>query len=207
MRYTINIDDNLILTEDSWKHGIPFVVNIRNEIDEKMVQGVVKDLDAAYDTKQEIIPILVHSPGGLVTSALEIVDKIESMKENRKILTFGTGCVASAASILLSCGTEGYRYCSENTEVMVHQVSSILGGKAEDIRITAEQIEHTNKSMFRLLDKNTGQKKGYWKKLLKKQEFADVYLTSRQAKDHNLVNHVGIPHLELTVASVLRLMK
>ena len=199
MRISYDVDKKLFIQDQNWQYGMPGIVFLRGEVNLEMAEYFVDELNSLVHTKQEVIPIVINSGGGCLVSMFEMVDAIRALKGKRKILTYATGHACSAAAILLSAGDEGLRYASPLTEIMVHQVSSGVEGKAEEIEAGALGIKKANKMAFEILDENTGKPGGYWKELLKKHDFADIHLSPKQALKHNLINHVGTPELQIEV--------
>ena len=74
-----------------------------------------------------------------------------------------------------------------------------LGGKEVDLKNNVKEVTRLNRKVYSLLDKNTEQKSGYWRGLVKDNKYADLYITAKQARKHNLATHIGVPHLETTV--------
>ena len=68
------------------------------------------------------ISVYISSPGGCVTSALSIYDSIKSC--SCPIVTIGIGRVMSAGILLLASGQKGMRFVTENTRLLMHQISS-----------------------------------------------------------------------------------
>ncbi|KHJ45512.1 endopeptidase Clp [Trichuris suis] len=69
------------------------------------------------------VHIYINSPGGSVTAGLGIYDTIQYIKPRILIATWCIGQASSMASLLLACGTHGYRTCLPNARVMIHQPS------------------------------------------------------------------------------------
>jgi ATP-dependent Clp protease protease subunit len=114
----------------------------------------------------------------------------------------------SAAAILLSAGTRGLRFASEHSHIMIHEVlTGNPHAKISDINIDTNHAMSLNKQIFSMLDKNCGQKPGFFTKLVDTNKNSNLYLTSKQAKKYGIVDHIDTPRLEMaTEYQVLRSM-
>lgn len=169
-----------------------------NKFDADAVDKFSKDFATAHSSNQDIIPIVIDSFGGQVYSLLAMVDLIKS--SDKKIATIVMGKAMSCGAVLLSCGTEGYRYAAPTSTIMIHDVSSFAWGKIEELKADAKEAERLNKIVFDLMDDNCGHKKGHLlEKLRKEHNSADWFIAPNEAKKLNLVNYVKVPKLITTV--------
>jgi ATP-dependent Clp protease protease subunit len=99
----------------------------------------------------------------------------------------------SCGAILLTAGTEGYRFISPNSVVMIHDVSSVANGKFEEIVSDANETTRIQKLFYDTLDNNCKQDKGYFDKLVFNRGRADWYMNPEECKKHNVVDHIGLP--------------
>ena len=121
------------------------------------------------------------------------------------IATIVDGKAMSCGSVLFSCGTEGLRYMSPNSTLMIHEVSTSSWGKIEEIKADVKEGERLNKLVFKIMAKNCGKSDDYFEKLIHKKNHADWYLTSSEAKKHNIANHIKIPTLKINVSVEMKL--
>lgn len=194
----VNVDERIKIknVSDLLKHDVVIYVNKFNE---DAVDEFATAFAAAHETGQEIIPIVIDSYGGQVYSLLAMVDLIKS--SDKTIATIVMGKAMSCGAVLLTCGTEGYRFASPTSTIMIHDVSSGAWGKIEEMKADVKEGERLNKIIFDLMDKNCGLKKNtLLDKLRKEQNSTDWYLTPTQAKKLNVVNHVKVPKLITTVS-------
>ncbi|CDW57079.1 ATP dependent Clp protease proteolytic [Trichuris trichiura] len=132
------------------------------------------------------VHIYINSPGGSVTAGLGIYDTIQYIKPRILIATWCIGQASSMASLLLACGTHGYRTCLPNARVMIHQPSGHAAGQATDIMIHAEEIVKVKKQINTLYVKHTG-------KTLREIEDAmerDRFMSPKEASEFGLVDKV-----------------
>lgn len=72
----------------------------------------------------EKIEILIDSVGGSLDRAYNIVDFLDTIKnENRIVKTVVTGKAYSSASLIAAAGTKGERYLGANAGVMIHKAT------------------------------------------------------------------------------------
>jgi ATP-dependent Clp protease protease subunit len=198
MRYEYNVDKRLFIQEENWQSGMPGIIYVRDEFDMDMAASFIAELHSLCHTGQDIIPIVINSPGGDVYALMEMVDALENC--GKKILTYVSGHAMSAGAFLAACGDQGLRFASQNSDLMVHQMSSGVVGKTEDIVSFADGAKRVNDHLFKMLDRKTGQKEGYWRELLKINDHADLFLSPSQALTHNLINHIGAPKMTVEVS-------
>ena len=130
------------------------------------------------------IHLYINSPGGVVTSALAILDTMNFIAP--EISTVCIGQAASAGSLLLAGGAKGKRYTLKNSRVMVHQPSGGARGQATDIQIQAEEILKLRDLLYKMYVGFTGQSFEKVKALLER----DTFLNAEEAKNLGLVDEV-----------------
>ncbi len=101
------------------------------------------------------ISFYINSPGGVVTSALAMLDTMHYIKPD--ISTLCLGQAASAGSLLLTAGTKGKRFSLPNARIMIHQPMGGAQGQAEDIRVEASQIMRIRNNIVKMYSMMTGQ--------------------------------------------------
>ncbi|WP_193104766.1 ATP-dependent Clp protease proteolytic subunit [Brachybacterium sp. FME24] len=108
---------------------------------------------AAEDPDKDIY-LYINSPGGSITAGMAIYDTMQYVQPD--VVTIGMGMAASMGQFLLSSGTQGKRYATAHTRVLMHQPLGGLGGTATDIKIQAELILSMKKQMAELTAEQTG---------------------------------------------------
>ena len=101
------------------------------------------------------ISVYINSPGGVISSGLAIYDTMQLV--NCEVSTICLGMAASMATVLLSGGAKGKRYCLPNSTVHMHQALGGAQGQATDIEIAAREILRLQDKIRTLLAGNTGQ--------------------------------------------------
>ena len=130
------------------------------------------------------ISIYINSPGGVISSGLAIYDTMQLV--NCEVSTICLGMAASMATVLLSGGAKGKRYCLPNSTVHMHQALGGAQGQATDIEIAAREILRLQDKIRTLLAGNTGQE---YEKIARDTD-RDFYLTSEQAVEYGLVDEI-----------------
>jgi ATP-dependent Clp protease protease subunit len=185
------------MVNNNLKVNKPIIINVYGDIDDNMAESFHNSMSAAQETGQPIIPIIIDTYGGSVYALLRMIDTIKSSKV--PVATIVIGKAMSAGAILLSCGKEGFRYASPYSTILIHEVSSIAEGKLSEIKSSVEELKRLNQILFELTATNIGKDKSYILDLINKKEHADWFLTPEQALDYGLVNHIGIPDLEVEI--------
>lgn len=135
------------------------IIYISGDVCVKMSDYVIKSL-LYLDKKnpgKEIKLYVNCSPGGEVYAGLSMIDTINAISSPVSVVVMGY--VASMASVLASCGTKGKRYIQKGARIMIHQVSSGVNGKNDDIQVAAENTRYLNDYLIDILAKNCGKQK------------------------------------------------
>ncbi len=177
---------------------LPRVVRVNN-FSEECAAKFVKEISAAHETGQEIIPIVIDSFGGDVYSLLTMIDAVKSAK--LPIATIVEGKAMSCGAVLLTCGQEGMRFSAPNATVMIHGVSNFAGWKkVEDLKADTKEAERLNELLFKTMAENCGKASSYFLDiLLNEKKNTDWFLSAKEAKEHNVVNFVRVPSFKTVV--------
>ena len=179
-----------------------------NNFDDTSARDFRESFECCLQKEQEFIPIYIDSPGGRIDSVFSMVDVIRHYQEitNIKVVTISIGRCMSAGTVLLSAGTKGFRYATNLSELMLHDMSSGSYGKTETIVTEAKQMQKIQAQYFQLFDENCDKKKGFFKNYFKEIRNIEKYITAKEAKDLNLVDHIGIPNFEFNVNYELKIV-
>ena len=115
------------------------------------------------------------------------------------VATIVEGKAMSCGVVLFSCGTEGYRYITEDATLMIHDVSSMAWGKNSEIQASAEEVKRLNDKIYRILSTNSNKSEKWFNKQLNDKGRADWFIESTEAIDLGLADKVGMPKLEINV--------
>jgi ATP-dependent Clp protease, protease subunit len=132
----------------------------------------------------EDIYLYINSPGGSVTAGMAIYDTMQYIKND--VATVAMGLAASMGQFLLCAGAPGKRYALPHARIMMHQPSGGIGGTASDIKIQAEQMAYTKKTLADLIAEHTGQTA----ETIQADSDRDRWFTAEAAKEYGFVDHV-----------------
>ena len=168
---------SLLLKERIVFMGTPIADPIANVI-------IAQLLYLEREDPEKGISVYINSPGGVISAGLAIYDTMQLV--NCEISTICLGMAASMATILLSGGAKGKRYCLPNSTVHMHQAMGGAQGQASDIEIAAREILRLQDKLRTILSTNTGQD---YDKIARDTD-RDFYLTSDQAVAYGLVDEI-----------------
>lgn len=132
------------------------IVLLFDQVDDNLACSIISQLLylESVDPEKDIY-LYINSPGGSVSAGFGIYDTIKHLKCN--VSTICVGMAASMGAFLLAAGTKGKRYCLENSQVMIHQVSSGVQGQATDMQIAVNHTLKIKERLNRMLAENCGQ--------------------------------------------------
>ncbi len=174
----------------------PVIIRLK-KFNEEGADKLSEDLIKAHETGQPVIPIVVDSYGGQVYTLLGMISEIQSC--TLPIATICESKAMSAGAILFGLGNEGLRFMSPHATLMLHEVSSFQFGKVEDLRVDADETDRLNTYIFSLLAKACGKPKDYFLDLIHEKGHADWFITAKEAKKHNLANHLRLPNFSVKI--------
>ena len=168
---------SLLLRERIIFLGTPIMDQVANTIIAQLLYLEREDPDRG-------VSIYINCPGGSITAGLAIYDTMRMISP--EVSTVCVGMAASMATVLLSGGTKGKRYCLPNSTVHMHQAQSGTQGSASDIQIAAREITRLQERLRTILSENTGQT---YEQIAQDSD-RDNYLTPEQAKEYGLVDEI-----------------
>jgi ATP-dependent Clp protease protease subunit len=161
------------------------IVLLGTQVDEVSANRVCSQLLilSAEDPRTDI-SLYINSPGGSVYAGLAIYDTMRLIPND--VSTLAMGFAASMGQFLLCAGAPGKRYALPNARIMMHQGSAGIGGTTADIEIQAENLEHSKRTMERLLAENTGQTP----QTIAHDGDRDRWFTAEEAREYGMVDRV-----------------
>lgn len=135
------------------------------------------------DPEKDIF-LYINSPGGVVTAGLAIYDTMQYIK--CPVSTICTGQAASMAAVLLAAGEKGKRIALPNARIMIHQPSGGAQGQASDVKILADEILRTRRTLNDILVKHTGQPY----ERIEKDTDRDFFMSGADATSYGIVDKV-----------------
>lgn len=171
---------------DYQKRNIDFM----NDFDDDTAQRFITQIRAyskefSEGEENTDIYLYINSRGGVVTSLLAMIDAMNLVPND--FVTVGIGQCASCGAVLLSCGTKGKRYVTENARVLIHQVSGGMWGKNSEIQADAKETDRVNKLLIGMLAKNCGKTVEELEQLTLG---GDLILTAEQAVEFGIVDAI-----------------
>ncbi|MCX6429277.1 MAG: ATP-dependent Clp protease proteolytic subunit [Actinobacteria bacterium] len=162
------------------------IIFLAGTVEDSMANAICAQilLLAAEDSEKDIY-LYINSPGGSVTAGMAIYDTMQYVKND--IATVGMGIAASMGQFLLTAGAAGKRYALPHARILMHQPLGGIGGTATDIRIQAEQMAATKKTMAELIAFHTGQT---LEKITADSD-RDRWFTADEAKEYGFIDHVA----------------
>jgi ATP-dependent protease ClpP protease subunit len=178
-------------------------IRLNQAFNYEMVEAFHEDFNELLDKDPKFVPVIIDSYGGDVYCLLELVSLMLSSPV--PVATICNGKAMSCGAMLFMFGSEGLRFMSEHATLMIHEVSSFNFGKVEEIKSNAKEVDRLNAKIFQMAAKHIGHKENYFLDLLHATNHSELYLTAKDAKKHNICNHVGVPQLvtEIKVTQTL----
>ena len=164
------------------KDRIIFLGEEVNETTASLIVAQLLFLESEDPNKD--IHLYINSPGGSVTAGMAIYDTMQYVKPD--IATVGMGLAASMGQFLLTAGTNGKRYITPHTRVLMHQPSGGAGGSATDIRINADLILHMKKELAEIIADRTGKTV----EQIDRDFDRDKWFTAQEALEYGFVDHI-----------------
>ena len=128
------------------------------------------------------INLYLNSDGGEVGCALAIVDLI--LKSPVPINTIIEGEACSAATLISIVGHK--RFITENSHMLIHQVSGGMWGKMSEFEDEMKNIKTFNNKLIKLYKKHTNLGEDKLNRILKK----DISWSSKTCLKHGLVDEI-----------------
>jgi ATP-dependent Clp protease protease subunit len=172
----------------------PIIIRV-NEFDEDSAKEFAQQMSSAQSSGQSIVPIIIDSYGGQVYSLMSMIGNIKSSKI--PVATIVEGKAMSCGAILFSFGTQGYRFVDPDATIMIHDVSSGVHGKIEDIKADSKEAERLNQKVYKMMAANCGKSPDYFLDIIHEKGHADWYIDADEALNQGLANHKRVPTLKI----------
>ena len=184
-----------LLKEKKLIDDLPVIIRVR-KFDETSAKEFSEQMTLAQNTGQPIVPVVIDSYGGQVYSLMSMISDIKHSKI--PVATIVQGKAMSCGALLFSFGQQGMRYMDTNATLMIHDVSSMKGGKVEEIKASAEETERLNRKVYMMMAENCGHPKDYFLDVIHEKGHADWFLDTAAAINHKLANHAHVPTFKIT---------
>lgn len=193
MNSILNLDPKI---KEFELHQKPKILRV-NSFDEESASTFSKEMSAAHNTGQKFIPVIIDSYGGEVYSLMSMISAIKNSE--LPVATIVEGKAMSCGVVLFSCGTKGMRFVTEESTLMIHDVSDGIYGKNAEIQAGAKETKRLNKILYELLSNNCNKADDYFWKEVQKRGRADWYVSPKNAIRLGLADKIGIPTLRVNV--------
>jgi len=161
------------------------IVFLAGYITEESARDVIMALLYLQSIKKEQdINLYVNSRGGYIEETLAIYDTMQFLACD--VATYCVGQAASGAAVILAAGTKGKRFALPNSKIMLHQPYGGITGQAEDIKIQAEEILKSKRTLNKILAYHTGQSI----EKIEQETERDQFMDPPEAKDYGIVDEI-----------------
>jgi len=175
----------------------PIIIRV-NSFDEKSAKEFQEQVALAHNTGQKVIPVVIDSYGGQVYSLMTMISAIKHSE--LPVATIVEGKAMSCGAVLLTFGEEGMRFADPDATIMIHDVSSGGYGKIEELKADVKEADRLDEKIYVMMARNCGKKDDYFKKKVFTKKHADWFMDSKEAKKHNIVNHLRVPKIGISVS-------
>lgn len=134
------------------------------------------------------IQLVINSPGGSCDEANSLLDLLANVRMD--INTIGLGTCASAAAMLLACGTKGKRVVGPSTIIMTHRYSWGIYDKHAELvaRREIEDVMHDKTVEFWINHSKYTKASQVEKHLLRT---VDTYMDAKTALSHGIIDKIS----------------
>ena len=148
-------------------------------------QLIASLLSLSASSPSSAITLFLNSPGGDLSSALSLIDAMRHV--SCPVSTVAAGLVGSASTLILVCGTPGYRLSLPSARIMLAQPGAGARGQCEDIRRAARRVMERAEDVKELLAMATGLGDGELRELVGGRE---RWMGAEEARRWNLIDGI-----------------
>jgi ATP-dependent Clp protease, protease subunit len=164
------------------------IIFLDQDFNDQTASATIMQLQTLSSKNQEEdITMWINSPGGSCTAGLAIYDTMQMIPNDIKTVVLGEAC--SMGAFMLSAGTKGKRFATDNSWVMIHMVSSGARGTVADMEITMKQSMDIDRKLAEQMAVHCG--KTYEE--IKEATLRDKWLTPKEALEFGLVDEIIKP--------------
>jgi ATP-dependent Clp protease protease subunit len=168
------------------------IIFLGQQVDDDIANKITAQLLLLAADPEKDVYLYINSPGGSVTAGMAIYDTMQYIPND--VVTIAMGMAASMGQFLLTGGTAGKRFALPHTDIMMHQGSAGLGGTVSDIKIQAQYLLRTKKTMTELTALHSGQSV----ETILRDADRDRWFTPEEAKEYGLIDEIirnasGVP--------------
>lgn len=171
---------NVVIMDVFSKLAQERILFIDDVIDSELANGIVSQLIYLDSINNNEISIYINSPGGTVYDGVAILDVMDLIKSPVK--TVCTGSAMSMAAIILLYGDT--RVSTKRSTIMLHQMSTLVGGRLSDISIDYEEAKRLEDILYEIIAEKTNIRDIDHKLL------TDWYISPEKAKELGIIDTV-----------------
>lgn len=172
------------------------IIFLGTPVDDQIANAIIAQMIfLEYENPEQDIKLYINSPGGMVYAGLAIYDTMQMVRCD--VATYCIGLGASMAAALLAGGTKGKRFALPNSRILIHQGSAGYRGSVPDIEVQARELISLTTRMTEILSFHTGQPF----ERVKIDTERDYFMSSQEAKEYGIVDHVLESNKVLAAAS------
>lgn len=160
------------------------IILLNGEINGENSNEIIMQLLYLDSINNDDIYLYIDSPGGEVREGLAIIDCMNYISSN--VVTICIGAAYSMASVILCSGEKGKRYALPNSEIMIHEPSCDISGKAKDVILKSDRIHKTNKKLAKIISDNS--KKTYSNVF--EDMKTDYFMSATKAKRYGIIDEI-----------------
>ena len=159
-----------------------------HDVDEKASEKLVSEIRFLGKKSPEPIILFINSCGGYTDDGFAIFDAMEYAKNKGcDVVTVACGRAFSMGAFLLAAGTQGKRYATPNSSILLHQPFGGAHGQATDMKIALDQILKTKARLNKYFSIFTGKDVGVIEKDLER----DYTLSAEEALEYGIIDKIG----------------
>lgn len=162
------------------------------DVDEKSAKHIIQSMRYLADLSKEDIYFYIHSDGGETEAQDAIIDEIEGTRARGNIIwTIAHGKAYSAAANILALGTEGHRFATKNSTMMLHMYSVEMPTDYVHIQQTyTEYTKKKNDEIYKLVAKACGKGGGKKLEVFMNDLKSGLWLNTRSAMSYGLIDGI-----------------
>lgn len=163
-------------------------IYLTSDIEELDIERVVEELRDLRNEGNSPITLYLNSPGGDVFQGYMLFDLIDEARKQDGIhfTTRVRGLAASMASVLSQAGDN--RVISRNSWYMVHEPSTIMWGKAGDIKREADLMRKLHDQQCAILAERSNLS---FREIKRKSQDKDWWMSAKEALEHGFFDTLG----------------
>ena len=161
------------------------IIFLGTEVDDQVANAIIAQMIFLdYENPEQDIRLYINSPGGSVYDGMSIYDTMQMVRCD--VATYCVGLAASMAAVLLAAGTKDKRFALPNSRILIHQGSAGFSGSVPDVEVIARETLRMTTQLTEIMALHTGQS---FDRILRDTQ-RDYYMSSQEAKDYGIVDHI-----------------